>query len=97
VSRADYPGLIHVAECPSNVRPHERLTLHAHGFMVRPQRAFESTVFRVIMLSVTLEPSPSARIGAGRPFLWGSGKKEVLKIFEGIEKELAKVPPAETK
>jgi hypothetical protein len=37
-----------------------------------------------------------ARSG-GKAVSWGSGKKEVLKIFEGIEKELAKVPPAETK
>lgn len=37
-----------------------------------------------------------ARSG-GKTVSWGSGKKEVLKIFEGIEKELAKVPPAETK
>jgi hypothetical protein len=37
-----------------------------------------------------------ARSG-GNTVSWGSGKKEVLKIFEGIEKELAKVPPAETK
>jgi hypothetical protein len=37
-----------------------------------------------------------ARSG-GKTVSWGSGKKEVQKIFEGIEKELAKVPPAETK
>jgi hypothetical protein len=35
-----------------------------------------------------------ARSG-GKTVSWGSGKKEVLKIFDGIEKELAKVPPAE--
>ncbi|HZC25341.1 MAG TPA: hypothetical protein VE866_18555 [Candidatus Binatia bacterium] len=37
-----------------------------------------------------------ARSG-GKTVSWGSGKKEVLKIFQGIEKELAKAPPAETK
>ena len=37
-----------------------------------------------------------ARSG-GKAVSWGSGKKEVLKIFAGIEKELAKSPPAETK
>jgi hypothetical protein len=30
----------------------------------------------------------------GKAVSWGSGKKEVLKIFAGIEKELAKSPPA---
>jgi hypothetical protein len=34
-----------------------------------------------------------ARSG-GKAVSWGSGKKEVLKIFAGIEKELAKTPPA---
>jgi hypothetical protein len=33
----------------------------------------------------------------GKAVSWGSGKKEVQKIFAGIEKELAKNPPAETK
>jgi hypothetical protein len=33
-----------------------------------------------------------ARSG-GKAVSWGSGKKEVLKIFAGIEKELAKRPP----
>jgi hypothetical protein len=33
----------------------------------------------------------------GKAVSWGSGKKEVRKIFEGIDKELAKAPPAETK
>ena len=37
-----------------------------------------------------------ARSG-GKAVSWGSGKKEVLKIFAGIEKELPKAPPAETK
>jgi hypothetical protein len=37
-----------------------------------------------------------ARSG-GKAVSWGSGKKEVQKIFAGIEKELAKSPPAETK
>lgn len=37
-----------------------------------------------------------ARSG-GKAVSWGSGKKEVLKIFAGIEKELAKAPPAATK
>ncbi|HEV3512329.1 MAG TPA: hypothetical protein VGS05_11540 [Candidatus Sulfotelmatobacter sp.] len=37
-----------------------------------------------------------ARSG-GKTFSWGSGKKEVSKIFDGIEKELGKVAPAETK
>jgi len=37
-----------------------------------------------------------ARSG-GKAVSWGSGKKEVKKIFAGIEKELAKSPPAETK
>jgi hypothetical protein len=37
-----------------------------------------------------------ARSG-GKAVSWGSGKKEVLKIFAGIEKELAKTPPGETK
>jgi hypothetical protein len=30
----------------------------------------------------------------GKAVSWGSGKKEVLKIFAGIENELAKSPPA---
>lgn len=34
-----------------------------------------------------------ARSG-GKAVSWGSGKKEVLKIFAGIEKELVKTPPA---
>lgn len=33
----------------------------------------------------------------GKAVSWGSGKKEVQKIFNGIEKELAKAPPADTK
>ena len=33
----------------------------------------------------------------GKAVSWGSGKKEVQKIFNGIEKELTKAPPAETK
>lgn len=37
-----------------------------------------------------------ARSG-GKAVSWGSGEKEVLKIFAGIEKELAKTPPEETK
>lgn len=37
-----------------------------------------------------------ARSG-GKTVSWGSGKKEVLKIFDGIEKELAKATPTETK
>jgi hypothetical protein len=37
-----------------------------------------------------------ARSG-GKAVSWGSGKKEVLKIFAGIEKELPKTPPGETK
>jgi len=37
-----------------------------------------------------------ARSG-GKAVSWGSGKKEVLKIFAGIEKELAKTPSAEPK
>ena len=37
-----------------------------------------------------------ARSG-GKAVSWGSGKKEVRKIFEGIEKELSKAPPGETK
>lgn len=37
-----------------------------------------------------------ARSG-GKAVSWGSGKKEVLKIFAGIEKELAKASPAEPK
>ena len=37
-----------------------------------------------------------ARSG-GKAVSWGSGKKEVQKIFNGIEKELTKAPPAETK
>ena len=37
-----------------------------------------------------------ARSG-GKTVSWGSGKKEVLKIFEGIDKELAKAPAAATK
>jgi hypothetical protein len=37
-----------------------------------------------------------ARSG-GKALSWGSGKKEVEKIFNGIEKELAKAPPVETK
>lgn len=32
----------------------------------------------------------------GKAVSWGSGKKEVQKIFNGIEKELAKTPPADT-
>ena len=36
-----------------------------------------------------------ARAG-GKTVSWGSGKKEVLKIFNGIEKELAKTLPATT-
>jgi hypothetical protein len=35
-----------------------------------------------------------ARSG-GKAVSWGSGKKEVLKIFAGIDKELAATPPAE--
>ncbi len=35
-----------------------------------------------------------ARSG-GKAVSWGSGKKEVLKIFSGVEKELAKAPPEE--
>jgi hypothetical protein len=37
-----------------------------------------------------------ARSG-GKALSWGSGKKEVEKIFNGIEKELAKAPSVETK
>jgi hypothetical protein len=37
-----------------------------------------------------------ARSG-GKTVCWGSGKREVQKIFEGIKKELAKTPPTETK
>ena len=37
-----------------------------------------------------------ARSG-GKAVSWGSGKKEVGKIFAGMEKELAKTPPADTK
>jgi hypothetical protein len=37
-----------------------------------------------------------ARSG-GKSVSWGSGKKEVLKIFNGIDKELAAAPPEETK
>jgi hypothetical protein len=37
-----------------------------------------------------------ARSG-GKTVSWGSGKKEVQKIFDGIEKELAKTQPAEAK
>ena len=37
-----------------------------------------------------------ARSG-GKTVSWGSGKKEVEKIFDGIEKELAKASPAATK
>lgn len=37
-----------------------------------------------------------ARSG-GKAVSWGSGKKEVQKIFDGMEKELAKAPPAATK
>jgi hypothetical protein len=33
----------------------------------------------------------------GKAVSWGSGEKEVLKIFAGIEKELANTPPRETK
>jgi hypothetical protein len=33
----------------------------------------------------------------GKAVSWGSGKKEVLKIFAGIEKELATTPPEGTK
>jgi hypothetical protein len=33
----------------------------------------------------------------GKAVSWGSGKKEVQKIFAGIDKELAKALPAETK
>ena len=33
----------------------------------------------------------------GKAVSWGSGKKEVLKIFNGIEKELGKAPPGESK
>jgi hypothetical protein len=38
----------------------------------------------------------SARSG-GKAVSWGSGKKEVQKIFAGIEKKLAAKPPAEPK
>jgi hypothetical protein len=37
-----------------------------------------------------------ARSG-GKTVSWGSGRKEVLKILEGIEKELANAPPGGTK
>jgi hypothetical protein len=37
-----------------------------------------------------------ARSG-GKAVSWGSGKKEVLKIFSGIDKELAAGPPEEKK
>jgi len=37
-----------------------------------------------------------ARSG-GKAVSWGSGKKEVLKIFAGIDKELTKAPPEEKK
>jgi hypothetical protein len=37
-----------------------------------------------------------ARSG-GKAVSWGSEKKEVLKIFAGIEKELPQTPPRETK
>ena len=43
--------------------------------------------------NVTIE---IARSG-GKAVSWGSGKKEVLKIFNGIEKELANSPPPPTK
>jgi|GEM_PF-4729798 len=43
--------------------------------------------------NVTIEIERSG----GKAVSWGSGKKEVQKIFDGIEKELAKAPPAETK
>jgi hypothetical protein len=33
----------------------------------------------------------------GKAVSWGSGKKEVQKIFNGIEKELAKTPSKDTK
>ena len=33
----------------------------------------------------------------GKAVSWGSGKKEVQKVFVGIEKELAKTPPGDTK
>jgi len=43
--------------------------------------------------TVSVEIAPSG----GKAVSWGSGKKEVRKIFAGIDKELAKTPATETK
>jgi hypothetical protein len=55
--------------------------------------------YNMVLKVVTAENNSSnvsieiARSG-GKAVSWGSGRKEVLKIFAGIEKELAKTSPA---
>lgn len=56
-----------------------------------------------MILKVVAAPNNSSEVSieiarsGGKAVSWGSGKKEVLKIFAGIDKELTKAPPEEKK
>lgn len=56
-----------------------------------------------MILKVVAAPNNSSEVSieiarsGGKAVSWGSGKKEVLKIFAGIDKELTKAPTEEKK